>query len=328
MRWVPRVFVIVAVLAAAAILAVVVVEGIPGDSVDKGEFRWLALGDSFSSGLGEVASAQGCAREVSVSYVGRAADILRSQGYRVTPDVAACAGATLDDMFVAQSTTTLAQIDFVEPTVDVVTLTLGGNDVGFGSVVSTCLLSRLGALSSALGVDASTQRECVIDPDSPTNRGNGDDGWQGLEDELVATVASVVEKMSPNGTVFVLSYPLMFADPASWPGANCFGFTPDNARSFNVGVIRVGAAIERAVDRSADATNRVRFVDWREQTSEQEPWSAHGLCGDEKPWVHGIRVLEPGGLGTSPANSFHPTAEGYAHAGKLLADAIDDALHE
>jgi lysophospholipase L1-like esterase len=322
MKWVQRAVVIVALLAATTVVVVRVTDG----SADKGEFRWLALGDSYSSGLGEVARAQDCSREVSASYVGRAADILRDEGYRVAPQLAACAGATLDDVFVAQSPTTLAQLEFVDPTVDVVTLTLGGNDVGFGSVVSMCVLSRLGALSSALGVDANTQRECVIDPNNPTNRGNGEDGWQGLEDELVTAYAAVLEKMSPTGTLFVLSYPLMFANPASWPGAACFGFTPDNARSFNVGVLRVGGAVARAVGRAAGSTTRVRFVDWREQESEQDPWSAHGLCGDEKPWVHGIRVLEPGGLTTSPANSFHPTAAGYAHVAELSSDAIDDAL--
>ena len=319
-----RVLVAVALLTGAAIVAVRFVDR----DGDTREFRWLALGDSYSSGLGEIDRSADCARDVRASYVGRAADMLRADGYRAVPELAACAGATLDDMFAPQSTNTSPQLDFVDSTVDVVTFSLGGGDLGFGSVISECVVRNVtGLLSSAQGsVDSTIDRTCVIDPDHPANRGNGDDGWAGVEDELVAVIDAVLDKMSPQGTIFVLSYPLMFADPDSWPGAGCFGFSADNARSFNLGVIRMGAAVEHAVLRTAGAMERVRFVDWREQTSEREVWARHGLCGDEVAWVHGIRLLEPGGLTTSRANSFHPTAAGYAHVAKLLASAIADAL--
>jgi hypothetical protein len=203
---------------------------------------------------------------------------------------------------------------------------MGGDDLGFGSVISSCLVNHLaGLLSITFGIDAGIGRDCVIDPDHPVNRGRGDDGWQGIEDELVATIDAVLAKMAPDGTLFALSYPLMFADPGSWPGAGCFGFSADNARAFNLGVIRMGDAVERAVRRTSGAPSRVRFVDWREHASERDLWADHGLCGRETPWVHGIRVLEPGGLSSSPVNSFHPTAAGYAYVAGLLAKAIDDS---
>jgi lysophospholipase L1-like esterase len=292
------------------------------------EFQWTALGDSYSSGLGEIARPLDCARDVEASYVGRAAALLQRDGYRVDLRFAPCSGATLDDVGAPQSDKAPAQIDSVDPSVQVVTMTLGGNDAGFGKIISSeCLLKHLaGPLTSVLGLDGSIATDCLIDPNNPGNAGGEATGWTGIEDELVKVMQEVLAKMAPTGHLFVLTYPLMFSDPVSWGATTCNGFTAENARALDVGVIRMGDAISRAVGRVDTSSTRAQFVDWREQTSEAAPWAPHGLCGDDTPWVHGIRTLEPGGLTASPLNSFHPTAAGYAHAADLLSKAIDDTL--
>jgi len=322
-RWLIGVLV-VALVAAAAIVTVNVV-GVPFRRDDRASIavRWAALGDSYSSGLGEIDRPQGCARDVRASYVGQAVELLRSKGYKVALRFVACSGATLDHLLVAPTSESLAQLESVDATVNLVTLTFGGDDVGFGSVVSSCLASHFaGRLSAVLGVDTRIS-ECAVDADNPTNRGGGEDGWKGIEDELLATLRTLLGRMSPTGQVFVLSYPLVFADPAGWPTVSCFGFTADNAHAFNLGVVRMGEAMRNAIARANDDPVRVRFVDWREQTSERNVWADHGLCGKESPWVHGVRAFEPGGLSASLANSFHPTVAGYAHAADLLSKAIE-----
>jgi hypothetical protein len=240
-------------------------------------------------------------------------------------DFAPCSPASKADVFAAQSAAVAPQIDNVDPTVKVVTLTIGGDDIGFGSVVSSCLVQHLASqLSNLLGAGV---RECVVDADNPGNRGGEPGGWTGIEDELVKVMDAVVAKMSPKGRLFVLTYPLVFADPSLWSGSSCAGFTVDNAHAFNLGVIRMGDAIDRAVRRANKSATRVQLVDWREQKSESDVWARHGLCGSDTPWVHGLRTLEPGGLSVSPGNSFHPTAAGYSAAADLLAMSIASALN-
>jgi lysophospholipase L1-like esterase len=319
-------------IALVAVVVLFVSAGVVGVRVvgreDAKEFRWAALGDSYSSGLGEIRLPVGCARDVEASYVGRAAELLRLRGHRITLRFAPCAEAALDDVLEPQSAEVPAQIDRVDSSVQVVTLTLGGNDLGFGRIVSSaCLVKRYATqLAAALGLDASIARDCGVDADHPGNEGGDEAGWAGIEDELVNVMLALRDKMAPKGHLFIVTYPLFFADPAAWTSSTCFGFTVENARALNLGVIRTGDAIERAARRANTSTNRVRVVDWREHADQTAVWAPHGLCGSDAPWVHGVRTLEAGGLTTSPANSFHPTAAGYAAVAELLSKAIGDAL--
>src|SRR3990170_428757 len=96
-RWIALVATVV-VLVAAMVVGVRVV----GREETKA-FRWAALGDSYSSGLGEIRLPLGCAREVEASYVGRAAELLRRRGYRITVRFAACADTAIDDVLTPRS---------------------------------------------------------------------------------------------------------------------------------------------------------------------------------------------------------------------------------
>ena len=88
----------VAVVALLVVATVIVMRRVGGG--ESIEFRWVALGDSYSSGLGEIDRRLECARDVNASYAGRAAGLLRSRGYGVTLQLHACSSARLDHVFV------------------------------------------------------------------------------------------------------------------------------------------------------------------------------------------------------------------------------------
>ena len=102
----------------------------------------MALGDSFSSGEGAPpydANPKGCNR-ANAGWARRLHHDVAAVG---SLDLRACSGATVKDVL---STTgqvgAVAQLPSTpDPSVTLVTITVGGNDVGFGAIVATCSLS-------------------------------------------------------------------------------------------------------------------------------------------------------------------------------------------
>lgn len=88
---------------------------------------YVALGDSFSAGTGTRASTDSCYR----SPFGYPALIAASQGLAL--DYQACSGADTADVLADQLGT-------LSPETDYVTITIGGNDLGFADVITTCAL--------------------------------------------------------------------------------------------------------------------------------------------------------------------------------------------
>ncbi|WP_084477008.1 SGNH/GDSL hydrolase family protein [Actinokineospora enzanensis] len=105
--------------------------------------HYVALGDSYAAGPGipqQNGTPPGCARS-DHNYAGVLARWLRVP---VFTDVS-CSGATTVHMTapqVVQGGVNPPQFDALTLDTDLVTLTVGGNDIGFGEIVSTC--GRLG----------------------------------------------------------------------------------------------------------------------------------------------------------------------------------------
>jgi hypothetical protein len=100
---------------------------------------YVALGDSYSSGEGTFnydSASEGCHRSPD-SYVG----YIANHANLPNPVFAACSGAQTDDFYVTNpsnpaESAQLNQLSDANP--DVVTLTIGGNDVGFKTVLDAC----------------------------------------------------------------------------------------------------------------------------------------------------------------------------------------------
>ena len=90
---------------------------------------YVALGDSYSSGVGAPGQSGLCLRGSS----GYPAQWARNNHPASFTDLA-CAGATTRDVLTFQA-------PFIRRRTDLVTITIGGNDAGFAPAVITCTVS-------------------------------------------------------------------------------------------------------------------------------------------------------------------------------------------
>jgi lysophospholipase L1-like esterase len=100
--------------------------------------QWVGLGDSFAAGPlipNQTLNPLGCLRSTNNFARGAAAQTGRS-----LVDVS-CSGARTDHMFAPQSTdagTNPPQLNAVTATTQVVSLQIGGNDIGFSEILENC----------------------------------------------------------------------------------------------------------------------------------------------------------------------------------------------
>src|ERR1700738_2315370 len=125
-------------VAAFAVLA----QALPSGAVTP-SWAYVALGDSYASGPlipNQVHSA--CLRS-DHNYASLVATALHFSSFRD----ATCSGATTDDMTQSQQTNPYTsvppQFDALGPDAGLVSVTIGGNDIGFASVAETCAVVSL-----------------------------------------------------------------------------------------------------------------------------------------------------------------------------------------
>ena len=120
-----------------------------------------------------------------------------------------CGGAVTGDMTGPQSVlggTNPAQFDALTPDTDLVTVTIGGNDIGFGDIVTTCGELSLDVLGNPcrrhFNVGGTDQLAARIDALAPT----------------IDAVIQGVHQRSPHATVVVVGYlPVLPAAWGCWP---------------------------------------------------------------------------------------------------------------
>jgi lysophospholipase L1-like esterase len=184
---------------------------------------YVALGDSYSSGLGAGGydSASGdCMRS------GRAYPKLWAAAHSPSSfEFTACAGARTSDV-------TAGQLDPLTSATDLVSLTVGGNDAGFSEVMTTCVLQ--------------SESSCLARIE--TARAYVDSTLPGRLDQ----VYSAIRAKAPAAQVVVLGYPRFYK-----LGGNCFtGLSEMERAAINGGADHLNAAIAK---RAAD--HGYRFAD-------------------------------------------------------------------
>jgi lysophospholipase L1-like esterase len=139
--------------------------------------RYAAMGDSYSAGLGAPDYSLNCGR----SPHGYPTLWATAHGITGFTDVT-CSGAVTDDVLAKQ-------VPALAPQTDVVTITIGGNDVGLGNQVSTCLTG---------GDQACTQAVQQMETDLPTYMAKIDKTY------------AAIRQAAPHAQVYVLGYPHLF----------------------------------------------------------------------------------------------------------------------
>ncbi|HYN30835.1 MAG TPA: SGNH/GDSL hydrolase family protein [Dermatophilaceae bacterium] len=162
-------------------MAAVAVAALAAPSAAAAAPAYVALGDSYSSGTGTrsyLADGTSCQRSVYAypSLIGAA------KGYAL--NFRACSGATVADV-------TSLQLPAVDATTSYVSLTVGGNDAGFASVLTECALPSWTSNCNA----AVDRAQSVVSGTLPAR---------------LATLYSAIRTKAPNARVTVAGYPRIF----------------------------------------------------------------------------------------------------------------------
>ncbi|MFH8342289.1 SGNH/GDSL hydrolase family protein [Streptomyces sp. AM6-12] len=277
-----------AVLASAAAGCALVAAATPAAAHPAGHahrLAYVALGDSYTSGPGIPTQVDAnCARS-NRNYPSLVA---RRAGAAAFTD-ASCSGATTAQMWQAQGTNP-PQLDAVSRHTDLVSLQIGGNDVGFGTIIATC--ARLGAKDPA---------------GNPCQRSYGASGQDASALAVrqtapkITKVLRAVRARAPHARVLLVGYPDLLPDD----GVGCFPQVPFAQGDF--AYLRDTEKRLNAMLRTVAAHNRAAYVDT------YGPTVGHDMC--KAPADRWIEPLQP----AAPAAPAHPNALGeQAMAGAVL----------
>ena len=245
---------------------------------------YAAYGDSYSSGEGNppfigISASDGChrsAKAYSQLLVG-------TSGFPSTSDFRACSGATIND-FINGMSGEASQLGSLNAGDSLVSLTLGGNDVGFTSTLLACMSRSHCQNSLGAGVSAAIATTAT---------------------RLAALYASVLAA-APNAKVYVLGYPI-FISPS--PGLLCqlLGLAPDETAWMGTVTAQFDATIKATI--AAVNSPRLKFVDTTNL------FAGKAACSSSGADVNGVNLLHT-------EYSFHPTAAGQALLAGALAAAV------
>lgn len=213
--------------------------------------RYVALGDSFAAGMGGGGETGKC-RSSSASYP---SVFTRESGVDLIVN-AACSGATTSDLL-------RTQLISLDDRTDLVTVSIGGNDLGVAAIAADCAAGKAASCRSQL-----TSALSLLN----------------VLPERLATVYDAIVQAAPNARIVVTGYALMY--DASDPNAKDFGM----AAAINAATIGLNQVIDDAVDaeRAKGAPMTYVGVDF----------AGHAI-GDPKPWVHtsGVDAFHPTAAG-------------------------------
>jgi lysophospholipase L1-like esterase len=277
---------------AGLVLALVSLPAAAGAAGTTGGY--VALGDSYAAGPGIPTQVDAACERSDHDYPSLVAVTMGEASF----DDVSCSGATTADLAGSQATSSGVaeppQLDALSPATTLVTLTIGGNDIGFAGVGATCALLSLtdpiGAPCEAhYTAGGSDQLAAAIAATGPR----------------VAAVLAAIRRRSPRARILVVGYPDLL--PVSGPG--CWPIVP-----LAVGDIPylngVEVALNGMVAGQAAAAGDT-YVDT------YTPSIGHDMCQFLGPkWVEGF-------LPTQPAAPLHPNENGM----QAMAADVVAALH-
>lgn len=282
----------VAGLCAASLLATLLAVAAPapaGAVADHDDY--VALGDSYTAGPlipDQTGQPAGCLRS-NRDYPHLVAQTL---GLSLT-DVS-CSAAQTDHMAAAQNVSpgpNPAQFNALSADTDIVTVGIGGNDIGFGEIIQNCV--------------AIIPLTAVCQPDFVRN------GVDEISRRITATapkVAAVIQGIrarSPHARIYVVGYPAILPES----GGGCWPSVP--LSNSDLPWLRAKNKELNAMLATTAVANGARYVDV------YTPGIGHDACqGDGTRWIEGIipRLIQ--------AAPIHPNANGMAGMARVVAARI------
>lgn len=248
---------------------------------------YVSLGDSFTSGSGT-----GTCGRSGKAYPHLVADHFH---FAAEPTYAACSGATTAGI-TGRERGNDPQISGITPMTSLVTLQVGGNDLGFTSVLTTCVLQSRG--SSACRAQEPDIRERLTT----------------LKADLRAAVTKI-RTAAPRARVLLLGYPHLFPYR---PKRQAAELAPRDQRWLNDMVNLINAGV-RSTAKRADAAIKAGGQGSVEYVDVTGAFDGHEL-GRADPYVQDLQVDFQNF--TVGEGSFHPTTAGQ----KELAEHVEEQI--
>jgi hypothetical protein len=313
---------------------------------------YVAMGDSYSAGEGlgpyvkgtDVIGLDGTYTNKCHRSLDAYGPLLSIRANKELPHFVACSGAITHDYFNRNSegnympdgSRVPSQQGALSTATTSVTLTFGGNDVGFADVLETCTYDHLPQPYTNGQPGCSKISSLVSATDKAIEALDGKGGWVTPNSKPIHPLTSVISDIldkAPNATLYVADYPIFFGNPSKFP---LTGSLPHSLRrECNVGEVdytgpitklphedkiyidsadakwlndeatKLNSVIRRAV---AKVNNpRVKFV------AASSSFKNHGFCDSKTSWIQSVRGVI---TGTDPIDveiypsSFHPTRVG------------------
>ncbi|HEY0166806.1 MAG TPA: SGNH/GDSL hydrolase family protein [Jatrophihabitans sp.] len=232
---------VVAFSSAMAIVMTVLLTAAPANAITGG---YVALGDSYSSGVGSGSESGGCLQSPT-AYPGLWNAAHHPSSYRMV----ACSGAKTTDV-------NANQLSALSSSTGLVSITVGGNDVGFSDIMTTCVL-----YSESACVAAVNRAEAYAN----ANLAN-----------LLNVTYNGIRSRAPYARVVVLSYPV-FYQLGVW---YCVGLSETSRAKIDEGI----NLVDNIIKNSAIGHGFV-FADVRSK------FVGHQLCSGDK-WLHSLNYSE------------------------------------
>jgi lysophospholipase L1-like esterase len=210
--------------------------------------HYVALGDSYSSGVGAgsyIASRGSCDQSTNAYPA-----LWNAANQPASYVSEACSGATT-------ATVLSSQLSALSAATTLVSITVGGNDVGFSSVMETCVLESTSSCVSAVNhAEALTASQLPRELDS---------------------VLSAISADAPKARVVVLDYPHLYDLNKS---SSCIGLSTTDRTDLNQGADRLDSQIQAAAAHHGDVFADVRGA-----------FTGHEIC-DSSSWLHSVNFLD------------------------------------
>jgi lysophospholipase L1-like esterase len=213
--------------------------------------HYVALGDSYSSGVGAgsyISSSGSCDRSTN-AYSQLWVNSRHPAGYVSV----ACSGATTQDVLTSQ-------LSALSSSTTLVSITIGGNDVGFSSVMETCVLDSDSACLNAVNT-AVSQAKTILPG-------------------RLATTFAAIRRAAPSAHVVVLGYPELYDLSHSW---YCPGLSGTDRSALNNAADLLDTQIATAAKNAGDTFADVRTV-----------FHGHELCDFFHEWLHSVDITDVG----------------------------------
>lgn len=299
----------------------------PGDEHLAG-LKYVALGDSYAAGYGILPSTglpeTGCDQS-TMNYPHVAATELGLNLTDVTCSGAETANITTTSQATYSGVATI-QLNALTASTDIVSVTIGGNDLGFVDILTNCAYaSLLGGVVAGTPNCAAYYTPGGVDSLAAAIAGP-------ISTALGSTVAAIAAA-APNATVFVVGYPSL--TPSSLPPGGCFRdaagtFAPPfpvNAYPYQDIDVTYLHSVEVKLDQelaNVAASNGAVYV------SNLAGSDAHSPCATTDAYVNGITVssvaIVPALSVTLEPGAMHPNAAGANYLATNLEAAIRAAF--